>query len=185
MLAQTLANQLIRKKSKVYPISLDQVGDIRGKTKIGLVAKTIPRMRKTDNPYFDKAVKYSFISGWINFNYEKEVNKQRKIEGLRANFQSLPRSWGDHWAETPFVIYKPKSSDHYKVYLKVMVESVVATQYRNRSNHFILYEKIEPFLYDKIESARQGTETPIVERDYYVENIILIVLDGKVYHLQT
>lgn len=185
LLAQTLANQFIKKKTLVYPMSLDHLGDVRGKTKIGLVSKTVPRMRTTNNPYVGKALKYTFLTGWVNFNYQKEVNEQRKLEGLRANFESLPRQWGEHWSETPFVIYKPKSADHYKVYLRIMVESVNGIQYRNFSNHKIPLEKIQPFLYEKIESARQGTETPIVERDYYVENILLIVLDGKVYHLQT
>ena len=184
MQVERLAKQFIGRKCQVYPMSLDQLGDIRGKTKIGLIAKTIPRMKSTGNPYANRLAKYNFISGWINFNYTKEVNKQRKLEGLSATFRSLPRGWGEHWEETPFVIYKPKGSDFYKIYLKVMVESVTKTEYRLPNYNRVKPELVQPFLYNKPESVRQGTETQIVERDYFVENILLIIIDGKVYELQ-
>ena len=110
MTDKALVKIFLPKGTKTNPITLAQIAEIGRKTKIQLITKTVPSMRLTNNPFAHKVFKYSFIEGWINFNYEKEVNKQRKIEGLRANLESLPRQWGDHLSQTPLVCYKPKSS---------------------------------------------------------------------------
>ena len=183
MTDKELVKIFLPKGTKTNPITLAQIAEIGRKTKIQLITKTVPSMRLTNNPFAHKVFKYSFIEGWINFNYEKEVNKQRKIEGLRANFESLPRQWGDHLSQTPFVCYKPKSSPLYKLYLKVMITDVLQVEYRTDENQSVSPAELAPFFFAKNESVRQGTFEPIVERDYYVENIRMIKLNKQFYNL--
>ena len=110
-------------------------------TEVTIVSNTTPRMRKTDNPYFDRIKKHAIVIGDICWNYAEEVNKQRQREGALTmvsghpvsqpveEFSAQPRVWGDKDQTRErigaMVYYKGKE------YLELMVKQSVSYEYRD------------------------------------------------------
>jgi hypothetical protein len=148
----------------------------KGATIATIVAETEPTMKKTNNPFVG-ATKISRVNGMINWHYENAVNKQREKEGHEEVFFSAPRQWGERIKRedgtlTPLVRHKGKA------YLELKVQNSLGYEYRH-NGAVVPAEMINPFLPQKKEGARQEVEKIIVLRDYALENIRQIVLDGQ------
>lgn len=161
----------------------------RGAFIVSFVAITVPQMVKKHretgevNP-FSSVKKRTYINGVLNFNYRNAVNRQRQREELIANFEPLPRAWGDRVDGTPFVVHVPKGQDTPVVYLEVKVQRLLATEYVDDLGRKMDSEALRPYLKDRpIEGERQGVEHAVVLRDYKLSNIESIAIDGNWYNV--
>ena len=148
-----------------------------GEAKIFLVTSTDPEMKKTGNPYVGRASKRSELECTIGRKYEQHVNDLRKVENKIADFEAKPRKWGTPVEGTPLVRHDEK------LYLSVEVDRQVST-------HYLVDGRIVPesFLENwlqkmKVEGARQGLAAPVVRRDFKLESIIEIEINGEHYEV--
>lgn len=155
---------------------------------VTIVAETDPRLLKTGNPYAG-ATKVSRVNGLLNWIYENAVNNQRSREnqpldnnGEVEHFTALPRKWGSRVKRndgtvTPLVEHKGKQ------YLELKVQQSLGYEYRDANGNVIDPANVEPFLPKRKEGARQEVDNPVILRDYSIENIQQITLDGIVYEI--
>ena len=153
-----------------------------------IVAETDPRMKKTGNPYVG-ATKISRVNGLFNWIYENAVNRQRCREeqpvdasGEVEHFTALPRKWGsrvtrDDGTVTPLVEHKGQ------FYLEMKVERSLGYEYR-KDGATLDPKAVEAFLPERKEGARQEVDNPVILRDYSIESIRQITLDGIVYEIE-
>ena len=144
---------------------------------VTLRAHTIPGMRKTNNPYFDKVYKDSTVNGEIHWNYSSAVNRQRIREELFPDFVAQPRKWGERLQDSPFVHYKGK------YYIELKGERRLTEIYRDiLTGDEILKEILDPFLTKPFDpSEYQGVNKGIHLRDYTLTNIREIRIGGNLY----
>lgn len=156
------------------------LGFIRGAKIVTLVTLTRPRMKK-GGPV--DLFKISRVNGIIHCDYSNVVNNQREREGTVPDFEALPRSWGTRLRNSPFVSHVTKDGDH-KLYLEVKVQKVISTEYKVNCTT-VSYEDIKKYLYEnRSNGSRQQLEKEIVWRDYDVNHIISIDIDGAGYILK-
>lgn len=156
----------------------DLLLSIDGATFVSFSSITDPSWARTKgNPYVGKVKKHSRVNGVINWVYENAVNRQRKREGLEADFEAHPRKWGQRLAGTPFVVHKGK------VYLEVKVESCRKPEYFDQDGNPVDPELLKPWLRQSDDSGRQEVEKPVILRDYTLDNITSITCNGNVYEL--
>lgn len=147
---------------------------IKGATIVTLNCKTIPEMRKTDNPFWGNVFKFAVVNGLVNWIYENAVNRQRLRENLEPDFQAFPRKWGQRIRGTPFVIHKEE------LYLELKRQNVLEEEYRDREGNII--SKVDLIGYFKAEGeGRQGVANKVILRDYKVDNIKSLVWRGEEY----
>lgn len=150
---------------------------------VTFTAITTPRMRKTDNPYWDaderewNIRKISRVNGIINFQYANSVENQREREGNFEPFEPKERRWGQRISGTPLV----EHNDRY--YLEVKVERSLSTTFVDSDGNEVEREEIEQFLYSSSQPKTQKTETPIILRDYRLESISEISLNGETFYI--
>ena len=163
-------------------------------TEVTIVSNTTPRMRKTDNPYFDRIKKHAVVIGDICWNYAEEVNKQRQREGALTmvsghpvsqpveEFSAQPRVWGDK--DQPrerigaMVYYKGKE------YLELMVKQSVSYEYRDENGDVVEKDLVKPFLYSSSKPKTQRTDKEVMVRDYLLSNVVAINLGGKQFKVK-
>lgn len=154
---------------------------IKGSTIATILVETSPNMVKTGNPYWGRVKKRSRVNGIIGFSYESCVNNQRvreanpqtieEVSNVEKFFAQL-RSWGKRIQGTPLVEHKGK------YYLEMKVERVLDSGYYIGDN---LIDKalVEQYLVKKKESEIQKVVKPVILRDYSLESIKSIIVNGK------
>lgn len=165
----------------------DHLMNLRGAKFTTIVAETDPRMRKTGNPYVG-AKKVSRVNGVVNWVYQNSVNNQRCREnqpldqsGEVEHFEPEPRKWGtrlkhDTGHVAPLVEHKGKR------YLELKVERSLGHEYR-LNGEVVDSEAVAEFLPNRKEGARQKVDNPVILRDYSLENIVQITIDGVTYEV--
>jgi hypothetical protein len=153
---------------------------------VTLIAKTTPNLHKRDNPFYIdgemNVYKLARVNGVINWVYEKAVNDQRRRENKTPDFRAFPRIWGTRLRGLPFVIHTNKAGDTHH-YLEVKIENPIEERYYTaRRNVRIPYENIDKYLV-KPGLDRQEVESPIILRDYRLDHILAIKIDGAGYVL--
>ncbi len=157
-------------------IALDVLQGLRGATMATLEAKTTPSWKTTKLPEEIKQVKkVSRVNGVLNFVYQHSINNQRMREGSEPNFVPLPRCWGKRLFPSPLVEHNGK------FYLEVKVQKVFDVEYVNENGEVVPVTLVKPYLREKKESARQQLDKEVILRDYSLENIIKLTLNGITY----
>jgi len=152
---------------------------------VTIVSRTLPAMRKTDNPFIGKLFKVSTVSGKINWQYGHEVNRQRQREGgfdivdgqpvvaSVDTFKSHPRKWGQRIENSPFVEHKGQH------YLELKVSEAHGHEYRDENNEPVTGDSLahaKTFFPKRSESSRQKVENKIVLRDYRLDRVTALTL---------
>lgn len=152
-----------------------------------IVAETDPRMKKTGNPYVG-AMKISQINGLFNWIYQNSVNRQRIKEnqpldaaGEVEHFEPAPRKWGTRIKRTDGTV-TPLVEHKGQYYLEMKVERSLGYEYR-KDGAVIDPKVVEAFLPERKEGARQEVDNPVILRDYSIDSIRQITLDGIVYEI--
>ncbi len=128
-------------------------------------------------PLSGRVQKVSRVNGFINFNYEKAVNRQLTREEKEAEFEAHPRKWGSR--VKGFVVHESKGEK--KVYLEVKVEKSLDHEYYVDGQK-VSDDVVTPYLRPKSES-RQGTDKEVMVRDYRISNILRLCCGGQDYVL--
>ena len=151
----------------------------RGNEAINIVIRTVPKMKKTDNPYFGQITKVSVMNVNINFDYENAVNNRLQKEGKSRDFQSAPRSWGTPIAGTPLVV-KEGTPNTYPNFRPI---KTIEVKYFHNDGREIAKSDLEPWLPNRSGSSRQGTDETVQVRTVDVANIQSIKMRGQLYEL--
>ncbi len=153
---------------------------------VTITTKTLLDMIGKNNPFHNKIYKVSKINGVVNWHYSRAVNRQRAREGKESDFIPKPRTWGTRLTGLPFVSHVTKDGKH-KIYLEVKVERVLETKCFYEcafiKDKEIDKKLLEPYLKSENNSTKehQGVEKEVILRDYDMNNIIDITVDGVKY----
>lgn len=136
--------------------------------------RTDARLKKTGNT-FGPVYKLSRVNGMANWHYGRSVNRQRTREELTADFEAAPRQWGERIEGTPFVQHKGRT------YLELKVERSLGHSYQTEAGETLTDSDVAPFLPAKADASRQGVERTVILRDYAIDSILAVVMDGTRY----
>lgn len=193
-----MADQVVR----VNPQMLQSIlWHCRRAQPIGMIARTIPAMRRKGNPFhlgdgvFD-VVRIRQLTGFVCFDYARTVNSQRRREHRDDDFESQGRRWGHrvhagglgpHDERGEFIPRRrtPLVRHGSRWYLDVKRQTVIKTEHRTISgNELIRHDELRPFLKsDGLDAARrrQEIDRPVIVRDYMLQNIAQLTLDRTLY----
>lgn len=164
---------------------------------VGLIARTIPEMRRRENPFhlgegvFD-VVRVRQLTGFIGFDYTRCVNRQRRREEKPEGFESQGRDWGQRvWTgkrrNAGSGTAKRTSLIRHgsKWYLDMKRQTVVKTEHRRISTNELIDDgDLKPFVRPddgESERKRQGVERPVIIRDYAIKNVAQLTIAGTLY----
>ena len=141
--------------------------------KVTVTLNTVPKMRKTDNPFFGLVSKLTKYQVMINFNYENSVNNQLKRENANpAKFTAGERAWGEH--ETKSIISKGDT-----LYLQLKHERTLHESFISEVDKtFVDKAQLSPFL-QVSKNTNQGLENPIRIISPKFSNVIEIAMNGE------
>lgn len=173
----------------------EQLSTRKGASMVSIVSTTEPAWRAKHaetgepNPLRGEVHKISHVNGVINWRYANAVNNQRvreeqplDDEGNVEHFEALPRKWGqrisrDDGTITPLVEHKGRH------YLELKVERSLGHEYRKADGSTLTDEEVHPWLRKRSKSTRQGTDKEIILRDYALDSINEIRMDGELYQV--
>jgi hypothetical protein len=194
---QQLANILISRSKGACPTTIHYET-----THVSIVGgKSSPILK--DGPI----VKQSIVNGIANFLYEAAVNRQREREeqpltesGAVEIFNSSPRVWGCrlHLGKTllPFVhhvkgLVQPSHRDIVKLsnlphadelYLELKCQQTGLVKYLQNGKELDI-DYVQQFLREKEEGRRQQVDDVVKLRDFKLQSLKTITIDGKVYEI--
>lgn len=150
-----------------------------------LEAVTIPKMKKTDNPYFDKVVKHTTGLVMLGYNYGKSVNNRLKNEGKEESFQPESLPWGQ-WVDgskcliehkgnyyVRFTYVNPKATIQTSSGMQEIKRTFIKSVYQLNHADIALniLDKVKAF-FPKRYGGRQGTENPVMIANYGIGSIM-------------
>jgi len=134
------------------------------------------------------------IGSW---SYENAVNNERLREGKPADetgaveyFTPLERSWGkqlhNEAAKLVGIIRHEKTDKKTKVitvhyYLKTRIIKSLKYNYYDADGNHVPKAEAEKYLPKRTEGRRQQVDKPVRERDYTMQNIKTIWMEGEAY----
>lgn len=142
-----------------------------------LVMETVPKMRKTNNPYFGRVTKITKVQAQLNTNYTKKINNQRKREGSNADFEAKA-----NWHEPVSDAYNGCISRHKKDATKLYLNYVEMSK---NTVYFLdgfpvtpeQFKKIAAFFPASVKKVKektaqaQGLEKPVIYRLVSIDNV--------------
>jgi hypothetical protein len=162
---------------------VNMVVDTNGARFASMVSTTDARVKKggddgTVNPNFKNTVKTSKTLVILNHVYSNSVNNQRNREGDDTTFVAHPRAWGTRIVGTSFVEHKDN------LYLEVKVEQSLGYEYfvKDTGEH-LDKDAVHNYMTRRTESGRQKVDNPVIIRDYKVNNIEYITMNGVTVRL--
>jgi hypothetical protein len=157
-------------------IALDKMK--RGTMNVSFTAVTDARPKKTGFLY-KNLYKIKQVQGQIGYNYGSSVNKQRQREGNEEIFIPEPsRSVRDYISTSIGITFR----DNYVIRYKPKLTSNPDYFFAETHNGEIVEvgeEKIKDFLPKNKPSERQGVEKTVEHRDYGIDGIMGIKIEGK------
>lgn len=162
---------------------IDSLKGLKGSRLVTIVTQTQPTLVANHpltgeaNPYKGKVFKVATTNGVINWSYERSVNRQRAREGSEPDFEAYPRKWGERLAGTPLVEHKGKT------YVELKVEKSVDYDYFDLDGKPVDADLIKPYLRPPGKS-RQEVAKEVICRDYAVDSILELRVDGQQYQIQ-
>lgn len=156
----------------------------RGASAVSLYARTVPEMRKKNNPFHGRVAKLSRVVGMIGFRYSASVNRQRAREGRPTDrdgavpwFVAEPRKWGKPWGKSPLIEHLGR------FYLEVKVNRGQSqVEYEEaETGRKITHTQLAPYLRKRSRSKKQGVENEVLLRDYALESIVQLRMGGDVF----
>jgi len=139
---------------------------------ISFESQTIPKMRKTNNPYFDRVVKLTRAVVQVGRDYENAVNNQLKKEGKEANFKASPPSGRHHISK----LLTAKNDDEKQLYVNIFYFNNDKARIKVKYIDTITGKEIDkallaPFMPKANEAEQGGVDKKIIIRPYKLESI--------------
>jgi hypothetical protein len=145
------------------------------------------RPRKTNNPY-NCIYKLSKVNGFTGTDYEDGINRRREKEGSTADFVAKARKWGVH--VTNALVKHTNKEGETNYYLSFLPIHSKAPLYFVRSGPLSTWQlvsrsTVSPWLPTVVDPAEsQGLEVGRYYRDYRLDNIHAITINGKSYRVR-
>lgn len=157
---------------------VEMLKGVHGSTFVGLVTRTDPKMRVTNNPYKDLGIKkVRHISGIVNFKYEDGVNRRLEKEGKEADFVAK-----DNWHEPVIVdgkltpLCKHKTKDDY--YIRISERNSKSFFVDSKGNE-VAKSLLDPWL-PKVSSYNgQGLDNPLEFKTLGLDSIESIQINNE------
>ncbi|RDJ35712.1 MAG: hypothetical protein DWQ19_12915 [Crenarchaeota archaeon] len=161
----------------------------RGASFVTIIARTKPQFIGGKSSPMVGVEKVSRVNGVVNWSYQNAVNNQRTREGQPLDeqgevefFEPEPRSWGQRLHDEvgrllPTVEHKGRT------YLELKVQKSIEYSFY-RDDQRIPNEEVLPHLRKNTEGRRQEVDNPVILRDYALDSIKAIRLDGELYVVQ-
>lgn len=166
--------------SLTLPQLTNRLRQVRGVMPVGMTTITEPAMRKRRNPFVDRVLKITKTNAWIGANYARQVNRQRVREDRTPDFESVPRSWGKRQWRSPVVLLDTGYGRKYW-YLDCRVVARIWT-YRDLDTGELIDESdLLPWLIRSRPSRRQRLHKHIILRDYRLDHIAELRINGEVW----
>jgi hypothetical protein len=137
---------------------------------VGFTSETVPRLL-AGNPFIN-LVKSSRVGATLCFDYEAAVNRQRIREGKIADFVARPRKWGKYIGKSPVVEHKGK------LYLNAKINSSNAIYIAD--GKIVTDAEVYAWMGER-HSGRQHVDKTVESRDFSMENIRELRMDGVEY----
>jgi hypothetical protein len=162
----------------------------RGASFVTIIANTAPDFVGGKSSPMYGVRKTAKVNGMINWSYRNAVDNQRAREEqpLNANgevewFEPEPRKWGERLHDEvgrllPTVEHKGNK------YLELKVQKSIGYMYF-RNNLRVPTEEVNAHLREKVEGRRQQVDNPVILRDYKLENIKAMRIDGELLVVQS
>jgi hypothetical protein len=168
--------------SRAYLISGLEERSRRGAIIATIEALTDARLKRGNT--LGQVLKRAVVNVMLNWAYERAVNRQREREAGASNdeacastietFRAHPRKWGRRVPRTPFVRHREK------LYVECKIQRVVSTAYELLDGTAVPEASVLPFLPAR-SASRQGVDREIVLRDYGIDSIVALTVDGERY----
>lgn len=131
---------------------------VRGTTAVSFISRTEKKL-----PGVGDVIKAANVSGLLGTSYTSSMNRSLAKDGFEADFQAQPRKWGTRISGTPLIEHKGKT------YVETKVQHVHMC-YMSLTGELLDVKETEP-------------DSRIVLRDYNLENIKSLNIQGKKYEI--
>lgn len=173
-----------------------------GASPVGIVARTRARMRKTDNPFAGRVDKLAHVAGFVGVRYSRAVNRRRAREGRVVDRRGRPfvrtfvaerRRWGRRVRRLDLDAGRlsvcPLVEHRGRLYVTLHRQQILVVEYRDRlCNTSLDPEELAPWLIEDDGTAaarRQEIARPVIYRDYALDSIRQLRLEGEIYDVIT
>jgi hypothetical protein len=155
---------------------------------IVIIAKTEPRMRKTNNPYFGRVQKVTRLANVaIGYNYENVVNNRLAQEGKTQLHFTAQKPNGKSWVKGYENLFLVADKDGKTEYLRTTMRKNTkpTTMYlvdgKTATDEEVA--EIKTFIQSSYKPTNQGLDEgdEVIVRDYKVENVVSIQLGDKMW----
>jgi len=143
--------------------------------------KIVAKERIELNP-FEEIRKLSKVNGFTGVNYEASVQRQEMREGVAPTFEASERQWGERVSSA---LVENKGKFYLAIQPKHSAKPVFIAR-KSLSDFFKVVSKdsIANFLPVHKPNANQGTEKEIIYRNYALESIAGLTIDGETYRVR-
>lgn len=175
-----LVQQVVQEMPSITKEQLiNHLKNIKSSTFIGFVAKTIPKMKKTGNPFADKIIKLAHVSANVGFDYEAGVNRRREKEGKEANFVAQS-NWHKPVLNGDSITPLAEHNKTGELYLRCNVLKSDSVYVNMETGEIVEKESLEPFLQKTDYKATQGLdESQVAIACYKLDGIQSINFNGQ------
>ena len=173
-------------KIKKYWSESQLMGFLKGllsATPATIVIRTVPKMNKYSrvrattgekiaNPFLGRVYKLSRYQVFLNYDYEKSVNRQLAREDKDAEFKTSERSWGIK--DGRCLVFHEGSW-----YLNCKFERKLETEYRLTEDDTVIdMSDLEEFTPPQGHSRSQGTDKEIINLNPKLANLVEMTAQG-------
>jgi len=157
------------------------LGNIKGAKPLTISAFVDARAKKTGNPFVEIR-KLSKVNGFTGVNYEASGQRQEMREGVAPTFEASERQWGERVSSA---LVENKGKFYLAIQPKHSAKPVFIAR-KSLSDFFKVVSKdsIANFLPAHKPNTNQGTEKEIVYRNYALESIAGLTIDGETYRVR-
>ena len=156
---------------------------------LGFIALTDADAKKTDNPY-GRILKLTRINAFAGADYTRSVNRALVKEGKEPTFVAKGRA-NQTERISPCLARKVVDGED-RFYLPVQIRHARKPLYLvQRARGLgrtmltaVSKEQVEPFLPVSRQPAQGGVESPVVYRDFRLDSITQISLNGEQYRIR-
>lgn len=159
------------------------LSSVEKSTFVNLVTETKVRMRKTNNPYYDKVIKRSKCNYLIGNDYEKRVLVHYTKEGIENTFEVEELKGKEHISKCVLKSTNPDTPTTFYLMVERFDEVKPTTEYLFENNTIdkVLFESFMTKVY---ESKKQECERKVMVITPKIENIKEISFNGNHYIVQ-
>jgi hypothetical protein len=159
---------------------VDYLKNITGSTFIGVTVNTIPKMRKTNNPFFNRINKRNTIGGIVNFHYDEGVLRRLEKEGKSPDDFKRGTSWHEPILNNNRLTPLCKHKDRDEYYLRLQLTTIGDPKYLDiKTNTEVDKQTISDFLSEQSSYSNQGLDSPLKILTYSINSIDRISIKGE------